>query len=106
MRPAHGRSEAGSHRSAQRGGFVMNTAQRRRLLERASPFVLMAIIVVLWELICRVFEVSEFVFPAPSAIWARLMHTRCPSQPPTCCWPWSGWGSTFTASAATPPRPR
>ena len=50
---------------------------RRKLVERASPFVLMAIIALLWELVCRVFEVSEFVFPAPSAIWARLVdfHT-------------------------------
>ena len=50
---------------------------RRKLVERASPFVLMAVIALLWELVCRVFEVSEFVFPAPSAIWARLVdfHT-------------------------------
>ena len=47
---------------------------RRKLVERASPFVLMAIIALLWELVCRVFEVSEFVFPAPSAIWARLVE--------------------------------
>ena len=56
----------------------MTASERRRWLERASPFLLMAIIVVLWELICRVFEVSEFVFPAPSAIWAQLIefHTE------------------------------
>ena len=47
---------------------------RRKLVERASPFLLMAIIALLWELVCRVFEVSEFVFPAPSAIWARLVE--------------------------------
>ena len=47
---------------------------RRKLVERASPFVLMASIALLWELVCRVFEVSEFVFPAPSAIWARLVE--------------------------------
>lgn len=52
----------------------MSSAARRKWAERASPFVLMAIIVVLWELICRVFEVSEFIFPAPSAIWARLIE--------------------------------
>ncbi|AVO51116.1 ABC transporter permease [Melaminivora suipulveris] len=48
--------------------------QRRRMLERASPFILMALIVVVWELICRVFNVSEFIFPAPSAIWAKLVE--------------------------------
>ena len=47
---------------------------RRKLVERASPFVLKAVIALLWELVCRVFEVSEFVFPAPSAIWARLVE--------------------------------
>ena len=52
----------------------MSAAGNRRLMERASPFVLMAIIALLWELVCRVFEVSEFVFPAPSAIWARLVE--------------------------------
>ena len=50
----------------------MNALSRSRLMERASPFLLMAIIAVLWELMCRVFEVSEVVFLAHAAIWARL----------------------------------
>ncbi len=50
------------------------SAARRRWAERASPFVLMAIIVVLWELVCRGFGVSEFIFPAPSAIWSKLLE--------------------------------
>ena len=48
--------------------------RRRRMLERVSPFILMALIVVVWEVICRVFNVSEFIFPAPSAIWAKLVE--------------------------------
>ncbi|MDO5289200.1 MAG: ABC transporter permease [Pseudomonadota bacterium] len=51
----------------------LNT-RRRRWLEKASPFILMALIVLLWEAVCRGLGVSEFVFPSPSAIWAKLME--------------------------------
>lgn len=47
---------------------------RRKLLEQASPFILLALILVVWEVACRAFNVSEFVFPAPSAIWAKLVE--------------------------------
>ena len=52
----------------------MSSASNRRMMERVSPFVLMAIIAVLWELICRAFNVSEFIFPSPSAIWDKLVE--------------------------------
>ncbi len=54
------------------------TANNRKWLERASPVILMVLIVLLWEVICRAFGVSEFVFPAPSAIWAKMIefHTE------------------------------
>ena len=47
---------------------------RRKLLEQASPFILLALILIVWEVVCRAFNVSEFVFPAPSAIWAKLVE--------------------------------
>ena len=47
---------------------------RRKLLEQVSPFILLALILVVWEVVCRAFNVSEFVFPAPSAIWAKLIE--------------------------------
>ena len=46
----------------------------RRLLERASPFILLALIVLVWEVVCRAFHVSEFIFPSPSDIWAKLVE--------------------------------
>ena len=46
----------------------------RRLLERASPFILLALIVLVWEVVCRAFNVSEFIFPSPSDIWAKLVE--------------------------------
>ncbi len=36
--------------------------------ERWAPWVLLAAILLLWELVCRAFHVSDFIFPAPSAI--------------------------------------
>jgi NitT/TauT family transport system permease protein len=45
---------------------------RKRALEKWSPWILLAVIIVAWELICRVFQVSDFIFPAPSAIAVSL----------------------------------
>jgi NitT/TauT family transport system permease protein len=36
--------------------------------ERWASWILLAAILILWELTCRVFHVSDFIFPAPSAI--------------------------------------
>ncbi|MEZ5631500.1 MAG: ABC transporter permease [Burkholderiaceae bacterium] len=46
----------------------------RKWMERLSPLVLLVLIVLLWELICRAFNVSEFIFPSPSAIWTKLLE--------------------------------
>ncbi len=37
-------------------------------MERWAPFVLLAIVVGLWQLVCSVFSIAEFIFPAPLAI--------------------------------------
>ena len=50
------------------------TSMNRKWLERLSPLVLLVLIVLLWELICRAFNVSEFIFPSPSAIWTKLLE--------------------------------
>jgi NitT/TauT family transport system permease protein len=39
-----------------------------KALERWSPLILLVGILVLWQLICVVFNVSEFIFPSPWAI--------------------------------------
>ncbi|MDO5626230.1 MAG: ABC transporter permease [Pseudomonadota bacterium] len=52
----------------------MNAAARRQWLERLSPLILLLFIVVVWEAVCRGFGVSEFIFPSPSAIWAKLIE--------------------------------
>ncbi|MGN1057341.1 MAG: ABC transporter permease [Comamonas sp.] len=36
-----------------------------KLLEQWSPWVLLLAIVVLWQVVCSAFDVSEFIFPSP-----------------------------------------
>ena len=45
-------------------------------LERWSPLFLLVITVVIWEFLCRVFDVSEFVFPSPSRIVEQMVEYR------------------------------
>ncbi|MCK6424065.1 MAG: ABC transporter permease [Burkholderiaceae bacterium] len=46
----------------------------RRNLERAAPWALLLAVLLVWEALCRGFEVSEFVFPSPSRIGAALLE--------------------------------
>ena len=50
----------------------------RRKLESWSPWIVLAAILIVWELICRVFQVSDFIFPSPSAIIASLRQYAGP----------------------------
>nr|WP_315203164.1 ABC transporter permease [uncultured Albidiferax sp.] len=47
-----------------------------KTLERASPWVLLVLILLLWQGICTVFNVSEFIFPSPWRIWTQLVEFR------------------------------
>jgi NitT/TauT family transport system permease protein len=40
----------------------------RKTLERLSPLIVLAAILLLWELIVRVFKVPDYIFPAPTQI--------------------------------------
>ena len=53
-------------------------AARQRRLEAWAPWLVLAALLILWELICRVFHVSDFIFPAPSAIVASLSQYAGP----------------------------
>ena len=46
----------------------------RQQQERAAPWLLLIAFLVLWEAICRGLSISEFIFPAPSAIAAKLIE--------------------------------
>lgn len=44
--------------------------------ERWAPWVLLAVVLLLWEAICRGFGISEFLFPSPTAVAAKLYEFR------------------------------
>jgi NitT/TauT family transport system permease protein len=48
----------------------------RRDRERWAPWLLLLATLVLWEIVCRAFDVSEFIFPSPSRIAAQLWEFR------------------------------
>jgi NitT/TauT family transport system permease protein len=47
-----------------------------KTLQRASPWVLLLAIVLLWQGICTAFNVSEFIFPSPWRIWTQLVEFK------------------------------
>ena len=40
----------------------------KKQIERWSPFVLLAAIIALWQAVVMVFDIAEYIFPAPLAI--------------------------------------
>ena len=48
----------------------------KKTLERWSSWILLLITLVIWEVLCRAFNVSEFVFPSPSRIWQQFMEFK------------------------------
>ena len=43
-------------------------------LERWAPWALLLFVILLWQLICSVFEVSEFIFPSPMRIAEQVVE--------------------------------
>jgi len=43
-----------------------------------APWVMMIIILILWQAICSIFNVSEFIFPSPYAIFQSLIEFAGP----------------------------
>jgi NitT/TauT family transport system permease protein len=50
----------------------MNSKQ----LQTWSPWILLVAIVLLWQLICMAFDVSEFIFPSPTRIAAQFWEFK------------------------------
>jgi NitT/TauT family transport system permease protein len=51
---------------------------RRKLVRRALPWVVIMTIFLLWEIVVRVFDIEQFVLPAPSAVFASGWEWRWP----------------------------
>ena len=54
------------------------SARGRPSSERAAPWLLATGIIVVWEAVCRVFDVSSFIFPSPTQIVASLVEFAGP----------------------------
>ena len=50
----------------------MNARQR----ETWAPWALLVSVLLLWQLVCVVFNVSEFIFPSPLRIWQQLVEFK------------------------------
>lgn len=50
----------------------------RRTAERFAPWLLLLLIVLLWQAVCSVFKVSEFIFPSPLAIGQAMVEYAGP----------------------------
>jgi len=47
-----------------------------RLIERASPWVLLVLVLLLWQGLCSGFQISEFIFPSPARIVSQMVEYR------------------------------
>jgi NitT/TauT family transport system permease protein len=48
----------------------------RQHIERASPWVLLLIIMMLWQAVCSLFQISEFIFPSPFRIIDQFLEHK------------------------------
>ena len=46
--------------------------KNNKQIERWSPWLLLVAVIVLWQIICSGFGVSEFIFPSPWRIWTQF----------------------------------
>lgn len=56
----------------------MNQFGQNKTLQKWSPWLLLAAILLVWQAICTLFEVSEFIFPSPIAIAEALVEYAGP----------------------------
>ena len=49
---------------------------KTRRLEQWSPWILLVAVIALWQLVCSVFSVSEFIFPSPARIWEQFIEFK------------------------------
>ena len=51
---------------------------KTKLSQKSAPWLLLAAVLVVWQLVCSVFDVSEFIFPSPVAIVQSLVEFAGP----------------------------
>ena len=50
--------------------------KNNKQIERWSPWLLLVAVIVLWQIICSGFGVSEFIFPSPWRIWTQFWEFK------------------------------
>ncbi|MEY2718263.1 MAG: hypothetical protein RIQ49_2750 [Pseudomonadota bacterium] len=45
-------------------------------LERVSSWILLIVIIILWQAICSLFQISEFIFPSPLRIFEQFLEHK------------------------------
>jgi len=50
--------------------------KNNKQIERWSPWLLLVAVIVLWQIICSAFEVSDFIFPSPWRIWNQFWEFK------------------------------
>src|SRR6218665_1851927 len=48
----------------------------KKQVEIWSPWILLVVVIILWQIICSAFEVSEFIFPSPWRIWTQMVEFK------------------------------
>ena len=48
----------------------------KKQVEMWAPWILLVIIIVMWQILCSALEVSEFIFPSPWRIWTQFMEFK------------------------------
>jgi NitT/TauT family transport system permease protein len=48
----------------------------RKRLERWAPWMLLVLVLLLWQAVCSAFDVSEFIFPSPKRIAEQIVEFR------------------------------
>src|SRR4051812_15034933 len=58
-------------RSAVCGRAEMKLPRRlsNKIISRLSPWLLTIFVLIVWEAICKGFDIKPFLFPAPSLVW-------------------------------------
>jgi NitT/TauT family transport system permease protein len=54
----------------------MTPAAKARRLQAWAPWALLVAVILLWQVICSAFNVSEFIFPSPARIWEQFIEFR------------------------------
>ena len=75
----------------------MSTSQRtmnKQQTEGWAPWLLLLVVLVLWQIICSAFDISEFIVPSPWRIWTQLVEYKSPIAGPAwrTYWTRAGFG--------------